>query len=437
MIAPHSGSGIGTPRPMNDRPLPARSAPPNRVADRMITGATTFGRMCRSMTRLARAPIARAASTYSRWPAERTEPRTRCAADGGWRRSLTWSAIGSAGAMSGANAAMRSSAPNRTSPTTSGGERRTRRRSGVTRRRGAAAARAALAIADPRVEPGVKDVDHEVRQQVRDRDEEDCPLHQREVAVEDRLDREAPHAGPAEDGLDDERAAEQGAELESDDRRHRDERVLERVPEDDEPLAQSLRARRPQVLLPEDLEHARARDARFHRGRMQAQRDDRQDVALPGARARHRQPVEREGEHDDADDREEERRHREPDDRDAHGDVIAGASAVDRRKDAETYADDGRERDRAERQSERVGKTLSDLEEHLAVRASRFAQAAVREALEEAEVLHRKRLVEPELVADALDLVGRRGVSREHRRGIAGDELDHEEDRDRYAEQDR
>src|SRR5438094_352918 len=422
MIAPHSGCGIGTPRPMNDRPLPARSAPPNRVADRMITGATTFGRMCRSMTRLARAPIARAASTYSRWPAERTEPRTRRAHPGQPKRP---------------NAAMRSSAPNRTSPTTSGGERRTRRRSGVTRRRRAAAARTALAIADSRVEPGVKDVDHEVRQQVRDRDEEDRPLHQREVAVEDRLDRQAPHAGPAEDVLDDERAAEQGAELESDDRRHRDERVLERVPEDDEPLAQSLRARRPQVLLPEDLEHARARDARFHRGRMQAQRDDRQDVALPGARARHRQPVEREGEHDDADDREEERRHREPDDRDAHGDVIAGASAVDRRKDAETYADDGRERDRAERESERVGKTLRDLEEHLTVRASRLAEAAVREALDEAEVLHRKRLVEPELVADALDLVGRRRVSREHRRGIAGDELDHEEDRDRYAEQDR
>ena len=117
--------------------------------------------------------------------------------------------------------------------------------------------------------------------------------------------------------------------------------------------------------------------------------------------------------------------------------MIAGASAVDRRKDAETYADDGRERDRAERESERVGKTLRDLEEHLTVRASRLAEAAVREALDEAEVLHRKRLVEPELVADTLDLVGRRRVSREHRRGIAGDELDHEEDRDRYAEQDR
>src|SRR5438128_11038978 len=151
--------------------------------------------------------------------------------------------------MSGANAAMRSSAPNRTSPTTSGGERRTRRRSGVTRRRGAAAATAALAIADPRVEPGVKDVDHEVRQQVRDRDEEDGPLHQREVAVEDRLDREAPHAGPAEDGLDDARDAEKGAELEPHDRGHREEGVLERVPQDDRQREQSLRARRRPLLL--------------------------------------------------------------------------------------------------------------------------------------------------------------------------------------------
>ena len=77
MIAPHSGCGIGTPSPTNDSPLPASSAPPNRVADRMITGAITFGRMCRSMMRDARAPIARAASTYSRCRAESTEPRMR------------------------------------------------------------------------------------------------------------------------------------------------------------------------------------------------------------------------------------------------------------------------------------------------------------------------------------------------------------------------
>src|SRR6266540_1833873 len=153
----------------------------------------------------------------------------------------------------------KSSPTKRTSPTTAFGERAKRRANATARSSVSRSTRgsARSGVADTGIEPRIDQVHRQIRREVDRRAEEHGPLDDREVAVEDGLDREPPDAGPAEDVLDDERAAEQGSELQADERRDRDERVLQRVPQDDGALAEPLRARRAQVLLAEDLEHAR------------------------------------------------------------------------------------------------------------------------------------------------------------------------------------
>ncbi len=69
----------------------------------------------------------------------------------------------------------------------------------------------------------------------------------------------------------------QGAELETDDRHDRQQRVAERVAQDDAPFAEPLGARRPHVVAAEDVEQAGAGDAGDDRQRDRAQRDRRQD----------------------------------------------------------------------------------------------------------------------------------------------------------------
>ena len=67
-----------------------------------------------------------------------------------------------------------------------------------------------------RVEVGVGDVDEEVGDDEDDRDQHHDALHHREVAGGDRLQREEADAGPVEDQLDDEGAAEDEADLQPD-----------------------------------------------------------------------------------------------------------------------------------------------------------------------------------------------------------------------------
>src|SRR5207244_2523766 len=111
-------------------------------------------------------------------------------------------------------------------------------------------------------------------------------LHERKVLREDPADDEAPEARPAEHGLDDHGARQQIAELEPEDRDHRDQRVLQRVPHDDPPPRQALGARRPHVVLAEHLQHARAGEARDDRGSDHPERHARQAEVPEGAAAR-------------------------------------------------------------------------------------------------------------------------------------------------------
>src|SRR5262245_7865576 len=109
--------------------------------------------------------------------------------------------MGSAGAISGAaTAAAIKSATNAAPPAASARVRRARL--------GARSARA-----DARIEEAIDQVDAEVDHDEQDGRDEHGALHDRVVAVVDRLDGEAPDARPRKHRLGDDGPAEQAAEL--------------------------------------------------------------------------------------------------------------------------------------------------------------------------------------------------------------------------------
>ena len=59
------------------------------------------------------------------------------------------------------------------------------------------------------------------------------------VALTDGIEQQQSHAGNDEDLLDDDGAADQDRRLQADQRDYRDQRVAQRVPDDDEPFAKA------------------------------------------------------------------------------------------------------------------------------------------------------------------------------------------------------
>ena len=90
-------------------------------------------------------------------------------------------------------------------------------------------------VPDPRVESAIDEVDDEVHDGQEHAVREDDGHDHRVVAARHRLHEEAPHAGHAEDRLDEERAGADGGEHRAQQRHDRNERVLERVLEDHRP----------------------------------------------------------------------------------------------------------------------------------------------------------------------------------------------------------
>ena len=105
-------------------------------------------------------------------------------------------------------------------------------------------------MADARIDHGVRHVHEEVDEDVAEGAHEDDALDERVVLVEDGGDGEAPHAPAREDGLDDDGAREQVAELHADDGDDGDEGVAEGVLEDDHRSASPLARAVPMYALP-------------------------------------------------------------------------------------------------------------------------------------------------------------------------------------------
>src|SRR5262245_37139184 len=125
--------------------------------------------------------------------------------------------MGSRAASRGAPMAKNASAARITAPTIAPRWRASRR---------ATPARAAgtSADADPRIDEPIGDVDERIDQHVAGGDEQHRALDEREILGEDAAHDEPSQAGPAEHGLDDDRAGQQVAELQAEDGDDGDER---------------------------------------------------------------------------------------------------------------------------------------------------------------------------------------------------------------------
>src|SRR5438105_7749669 len=115
-----------------------------------------------------------------------------------------------------------------------------------------------IALSDAGIEEAIADIHEQVRDDVRDRGEQDDALHHGIVLRVDRIDGQLADALAGEDGLDDDAAREQASGLEADDRDDRDERIPHRVAQDDRPAREALRARGADVLEAHHLEERRA-----------------------------------------------------------------------------------------------------------------------------------------------------------------------------------
>src|SRR5918998_1382752 len=95
-------------------------------------------------------------------------------------------------------------------------------------------------VPDSWIEECVHDVHYEVHEDDGQRRDQDGALHDRQVALLDRVVGEAPDARDVEDGLREDRAAEQDAEVEPEDRHDRRDGGAEAVLEDDLAAGQAL-----------------------------------------------------------------------------------------------------------------------------------------------------------------------------------------------------
>src|SRR5262249_4660618 len=107
-----------------------------------------------------------------------------------------------------------------------------------------AEARLWISVANPRVENRVERVDSEVDQHDDRDDHQVDALDDWIVTLVDRIEQEAAHARQAEDGLDDDRAADDLRELGAQQCHDRDDRVAQRVFHEDHALAEPLGPRR-------------------------------------------------------------------------------------------------------------------------------------------------------------------------------------------------
>src|SRR6266568_1476241 len=110
-------------------------------------------------------------------------------------------------------------------------------------------------IADARVEEAVGDVRDQVEDDDDDRRHEEGGHHRVEIQVVEALHEEVADAVEREDGLRDDRAPEQAADVERCDRRDGNQRVAEDVAHDHPPLRHALSASGAHVVAVDHVEH--------------------------------------------------------------------------------------------------------------------------------------------------------------------------------------
>src|SRR6266446_9973764 len=216
-------------------------------------------------------------------------------------------------------------------------------------------------MADPRIEIAVEHVDEEVADQIERAEHEDPGLHDRIVAGGDALEDQPAEAGPREHGLGDHRPAQELHEQQDRERDDRQERVLEPVLPQDDPLGEPLEPRELDVVGVEHLQHRRAREAQDGRRGEIAQREGGQDQAGEAVASAGGEQTQHHREEQDQHEAEPERGHRLPEDGEDPGPGVESAPSTHGRVHAEWHAEEHAHDHRHEPQLDGGGHALPDV----------------------------------------------------------------------------
>src|SRR5687768_11240214 len=111
--------------------------------------------------------------------------------------------------------------------------------------------------AQTRIDHEVQHVDHQVDDDEDQRDQAQVRCHHRNVGELHRLDEQQPHTRPLEHRLGDDGEGDQAAELQTHDRHHRDQGVLQRMAEIHAAVGQTACPCELDVVGAQHLEHLR------------------------------------------------------------------------------------------------------------------------------------------------------------------------------------
>src|SRR5215813_6104994 len=110
-------------------------------------------------------------------------------------------------------------------------------------------------MANPRVEDRVQDVDGEVDQHIENRDHCNIALHGDVLLRSDGLEQREPHTWQLENHLDDDGAADEGADVQARNGQQREARRSKGMAEEDAPIRNALRLRGGDEILPQRGDH--------------------------------------------------------------------------------------------------------------------------------------------------------------------------------------
>src|SRR5215470_3323817 len=349
---------------------------------------------------------------------------------GASRRAVSM-ASGSRGASHGATRASTAITSTRARPKSAAALRRNMRTTSV--------------IADARVEHRVEEIDDQIDHHEAGGDEQHTPLHQGIVARLDGPHHHGAEPRPGEHRLGEDGPAEEEAHLHA---QHGDDRidgVLEHVARDHRALGQPLGAGGADVVLADDLEHARSRETRQGGGRGGAEGDGGQHempqhVGHPAAVGRAHpargKPAELEREHDDQHDARPEHGQAHSGDSHAHAHAIEPRVLLHRGDNAGDQAEENGDDERARGEEQGGLEAQEHLGQHGAPEGNGAAEIAARHLADPVQVLDDERLIEPEVTAETFHVfLGRLGAEHDGSRVSRGQVQDGE-DQHRDPEED-
>ena len=149
---------------------------------------------------------------------------------------------------------------------------------------------------DTRIEERVEEIGREIHELVKERTEDDDGADHRHIRRMDRVDRDGPEAGNAEEAFEQQRTREQPRDGERDVGDDRNQRVRQHVPRQNRRGRQPLRTRRQHVRLVDLVEDRGAEEPDVRSERREDTDGDGQDEIEPTFVAPHRKRAEPVGE---------------------------------------------------------------------------------------------------------------------------------------------